>query len=159
MAGKAPVLLALALFVIGATGLAVSTAESPAWGPFQPRPQPTREQQVIVVAVGTAFIPPPLEGLLMGVPETALESGSALLASAPATVPQPAATPTPIPPLRVFGISADDGGVAAAAATPTPPPPLRIVNVASDEEYDATQPPADDSPPAGTGTTEAETAE
>ncbi|MBE0611930.1 MAG: hypothetical protein IH609_21300, partial [Dehalococcoidia bacterium] len=55
--------------------------------------------------------------------------------------------PTPVPPLRVYGIASDDAGVSAAGTTPSPPPPLRIINVASDVEPDATSTetaPADD---------------
>lgn len=151
MAGKAPILLAMALFSIGAAGLALTSADRADWGPFQPRPRITPEQRVIVVDVGTPFAAPGLDGLFSGVNGETPGSSTALLASAgqQPSGPAPTATPTPIPPLRVFGIATDDAGVSAAAATPTPPP-LRIVNVASDDtepaETPSPEPTADPTP-------------
>ncbi len=136
MAGKAPLLLASVLFAVGAGGLVLSSAERASWGPFEPRnPQPPA--RVVIVDAGHPLVNPPSLAELANPPVEALEAAAPqLILAAPTRVPptpQPTATPTPIPPLRVFGISADDGGVSAAAASETPPP-VRIVNVASDDE-------------------------
>lgn len=136
MAGKTPLLLAVVLFAIGASGLALTSADRASWGPFEPRTAPERTPRIIVIDVGTPFAVPALENLLMGVPETATSAEPPQLAYAPepSQAPEPIATPTPIPPLRVFGISSDDGGVFAAAVTPTPLTPLRVANVASGDD-------------------------
>ena len=136
MAGTAPLLLASVLFAVGAGGLVLSSAERASWGPFEPRnPQPLA--RVVIVDAGHPLVNPPSLAELANPPVEALEAAAPqLILAAPTRVPptpQPTATPTPIPPLRVFGISADDGGVSAAAASETPPP-VRIVNVASDDE-------------------------
>ena len=139
MAGKAPLLLAAFLFGIGASGLLIlSFADRAAWGPFRPTVQPQPPQRVIVIDVGAPVTAPSLEGLLAGGAGSAAES----LAAEPAQVlpaggdagaaSQPSATPTPVPPIRIHGVAAEDG-VSAAGATPTPPPPVRIVNVAAGE--------------------------
>lgn len=132
MAGKTPLLLAVVLFAIGASGLALTSADRASWGPWEPRSQPALAQRVIVVDAGTPFVAPSLDGLLMGIPETAIPNAAPQFAYAPEPEETPEPTPT-LAPLRVFGISADDGGVSAAAVTPAPPPPLRAVNVASDD--------------------------
>jgi len=126
MAGKAPLLLATVLFAIGVSGLALSSAERAHWGPFEPGSTPA-VQQVRIVDSGTPFAVPPLDELFTSHVETAVSSEPA-----PAAPSAPAAVAT-IPPLRVYGISSDDGGVSAAAAAPTPPP-VTIVNVANDDD-------------------------
>lgn len=142
MAGKVPLLLASVLFLVGAGGLVLSSAERASWGPFEPRnPQPP--SRVVIVDASQPLVNPPSLAELANPPVEALEAAAPqFILAAPTRVPptpQPTATPTPIPPIRVFGISADDGGVAAAAASETPPP-LRIVNVASDDESSETGP-------------------
>lgn len=145
MAGKAPLLLAMVLFGIGAIGLGLTSAERASWGPFQPRPNAVSETQVLVFdATAATAEPPALRELLP--PPTAEPSLAAVLDETPETYvaapvvteapvePEPEATPTPLTPLRVFGISSDDGGVSAAAATPGPPPPIRIGGISFDEE-------------------------
>lgn len=136
MAGKTPLLLAVVLFAIGASGLALTSADRVSWRPFEPRTQPEFAQRVIVIDMETPFVAPVLADLLLGVPETATADEPPQFVYAPQATqtPEPIATPTAIPPLRVFGISSDDGGVSAAAVTPVPPPPLRVANVASDED-------------------------
>jgi hypothetical protein len=156
MAGKAPLLLATVLFVVGAVGLLLTSAERASWGPFKAPQQPG--QKVVVVDLAQPFAgPPALTELLTSVePSLEAESPQALV-QAPLATPEPQSpTPTPIPPLRIFGISADDGGVAAAAATPSPPPPIRVVGIAVDSEppaetQEAETPVADDGGPAGEG--------
>ncbi len=140
MAGKAPLLLASVLFAVGAVGLALTSAEQASWGPFRP-PVTQPEQRVIIVNAGAPYVEVPALLELLMPPPTALaaaEPETPVYAAVSQSAPE--ATATPIPPLRVFGISADDGGVSAAAATPATPPPLRIVNVASD---DGTEPAAE----------------
>lgn len=129
MAGKAPLLLATVLFAIGVSGLALSSAERAHWGPFEPGSTPA-VQQVRIVDSGAPFAVPPLDELFTSRVETAVSSEPA--PAAPAAPSAVAPVPT-IPPLRVYGISSDDGGVSAAAAAPTPPP-LTIVNVANDDD-------------------------
>ncbi len=89
--------------------------------------------------------PPPLNELLAPpTVEPTISEATAVLAQPPqqyVAVPEqateepatPEPTPTPIPPLRVYGISSDDGGVSAAAATPPPPPPIRIGGISFDD--------------------------
>lgn len=128
MAGKAPLLLAMVLFAIGVSGLALSSAERAHWGPFEPGSTPAA-QQVRVVDSGTPFVVPALDELFTSRVETAIASEPA-----PSPTSEAVAPPAPtIPPLRVYGISSDDGGVSAAAAAPTPPP-VTIVNVANDDD-------------------------
>ncbi|PFG73570.1 hypothetical protein A9A59_0770 [Tepidiforma thermophila] len=138
MAGKAPLLLAAFLFGIGASGLFIlSFADRAAWGPFRPAVQLSPPQRVIVIDVGAPATPPALEGLLTGQPGGASEA----LAAEPApelpaggdagAAGQPSSTPTPLPPIRIHGVAADDG-VSAAGATPTTPP-VRVINVAAGE--------------------------
>lgn len=132
MAGKSPLLLAMVLFVIGVSGLALSSAERSHWGPFEPGVTPP-PQQVRVVDVGVPYVIPPLEDLLSGTVEaTAVTRPETEFVSAPVEEPEPTASPT-LTPLRVFGLSTDDAGVSAAAVEPTPPP-LKIVNVANDAD-------------------------
>jgi len=132
MAGKAPLLLATVLFFVGAAGLGLTSAERAEWGPFEPHNEASAPQRVLVVATGPVFTVPPLHDLLTGVPEVTVQSSLLVAAPEPEPVyePEPEATATPNPPLRVFGIASDDGGVSAAEATP---PPLRVINVASDD--------------------------
>ena len=146
MRGKAPLLLASVLFSIGALGLVLTSAERADWGPFQPGPAP---QKVVVFNAGHAPVEPPALAELFASGETLAATGEPVLAAAPElpASPEPAdPTPTPIPPLRVFGISADDAGVSAAAVTPSPVP-IRIGGIASDDE-----PPQDTATPAATET-------
>lgn len=134
MAGKAPLLLAMVLFSVGAAGLALTSAERAQWGPFEPRAAVSTGQVVVYVPSGTAFVPPSLEDLFTSAVEAAPapEEPTALLARAPAeAVPEEPVAPAPTP-LRVFGISADGGDVSAAATTPTPPP-LRGMSLAADD--------------------------
>jgi hypothetical protein len=134
MAGKAPLLLAMVLFSVGAAGLALTSAERAKWGPFEPRAAVSTSQAVVYVPMGTAFVPPSLQELFTSAVEAAPapEEPTALLAQAPAeAVPEEPAAPAPTP-LRVFGISADGGDVSAAATTPTPAP-LRGIGVAADD--------------------------
>jgi len=146
MAGKAPLLLAMVLFAIGVSGLALSSAERAHWGPFEPGSVPAT-QQVRVVDSGTPFAVPPLEELFTSRVVTAI-------ASEPAPAPTSEAVAPPAPttsPLRVYGISSDDGGVSAAAASPTPPP-VTVPNIASDDDIkdrETPKPPevVHDSPP------------
>lgn len=126
MAGKAPLLLAMVLFVIGVSGLALSSAERAQWGPFEAS-APVAAAQLRVVDSGTPYAAPSLDELFTTQLPTAI-------ADAPAPQPTAAETAAPEPtlvPLRVYGISSDDGGVSAAAAVATPPP-VTIVNVATD---------------------------
>jgi hypothetical protein len=141
MAGKAPLLLASLLFLIGIAGLAFTSAERASWGPFEPRPQPQIAQRVVVVDMSTPFSVPELTGLLSEPAPAIAATETPLRAQAPASSPEPQATPTPLPPLKVFGISADDGGFSAAGATPPPLVPLRVGNVASDDETVDAPPP------------------
>jgi len=155
MAGKAPLLLAMVLFVVGAFGLGLTSVERASFGSFQPRSKPLTTTEILVFdARAHTVTPPSLYELIT--PPTANELPTAVRA-APVenyvAVPQateapeePAAeaTPTPLPPLRVFGISSDDGGVSAAAATPAPPPPVRIGGISFDEET-STETPAPES--------------
>ena len=135
MAGKAPLLLAMVLFFVGAAGLGLTSAERASWGPFEPPPARLAEQRVVVVeGTGELLAPPSLAELSQPF-ETAIASEEpAFVAVAPTeaapqqAVEEPAATP--IPPLRIFGISADDGGVSAAAATPVP---IRIGGISFDD--------------------------
>ena len=156
MAGKAPLLLAMVLFAIGASGLALTSAERSSWGPFQPRGQATPQQLVVVVDASTPFAVPSLEELFTSMPATAVEAATQLYVAAPETPEPEQPTATPVPSLRVYGISADDGGVAAAAVSETPPP-LRIVNVATDDEPEATATPSPEASatPEATATPEA----
>lgn len=132
MSGKAPLLLATLFFSIGAAGLALTSAERASWGPFEPR-GPQADQRVVIVDLGPSNLEPPeLAQLLIPPPVELSAAEPELIVAAQPTLP-PEPTPTPVPPLRVFGISSDSGGVSAAAATETPPP-LRIMNVASDDE-------------------------
>src|SRR6187397_1141595 len=65
MAGKAPLLLASVLFIVGAVGLALTSAERAEWGPFEPHVQVAPEQHFVISAADVAFVDPtPLEGLL-----------------------------------------------------------------------------------------------
>ena len=140
MAGKAPLLLAMVLFGVGAVGLGLTSAERASWGPFQPRSSPIPKTEVLVFdARGATPEPPPLHELTTPL---ASEEAAAAVAEEPAelylALPEPTEapvapepTPTPIPPLRVYGISSDDGGVSAAAATHTPPP-IRIGGISFD---------------------------
>lgn len=151
MAGKAPLLLASVLFAVGAVGLALTSAEQASWGPFRP-PVTQPEQRVIIVDAGTSNVEVPALLELLMPPPTALaatEPETPVYAAVSQYAPE--VTATPVPPLRVFGISADDGGVSAAAATPATPPPLRIVNVASDDSAEpaetATETPTPESEP------------
>jgi len=143
MAGKAPLLLASVLFTVGAVGLALTSAERAEWGPFEPHVQVPAEQHAVILVADVPFVDPtPLESLLA----TPIEGPVIEQAEAPALVlaevePEPeveaAGTPALVP-LRVFGLSSDTGGVAAAPATP----PLRAVNVAADDaEPGAGEPP------------------
>lgn len=132
MAGKSPLLLAMVLFVIGVSGLALSSAERSHWGAFEPGVTPP-PQQVRVVDVVEPYVIPPLEDLLSGTVEaTAVTRPETEFVSAPADEPEPTASPT-LTPLRVFGLSTDDAGVSAAAVEP-PPPPLKVINVANDAD-------------------------
>jgi hypothetical protein len=145
MAGKAPLLLAMVLFVVGAFGLGLTSVERASFGSFQPRSNPLTKTEVLVFDAGVLpATPPSLNELIT--PPLATESAMTLVADpvenyvavprateAPGE-PAPEATPTPLPPLRVFGISSDDGGVSAAAATPATPPPIRIGGISFDEE-------------------------
>lgn len=151
MAGKAPLLLAMVLFAIGASGLALTSAERSSWGPFQPRGQATPEQLVVVVDVSTPYAVPSLDELFASQPAHAIESFTAPETDSPAATEAAEPTPTPSPPLRVYGISADDGGVAAAAVSETPPP-IRLVNVATDDEPGAAETPEATASPEVTAT-------
>jgi len=147
MAGKAPLLLAMVLFAIGVSGLALSSAERAQWGPFEGPPPAT--QQARVIDTGTPFTVPALDTLFASAAEALVQEEPA----APAAVAEPEPEPEPSPtltPLRVFGLSGDDAGVSAAAADPTPPP-LKIVNVASDND----ETPEATETPEGTPTPEA----
>lgn len=149
MAGKASLLLAAFLFGIGSSGLLLlSMSDRSAWGPFRPQVQ-SPPQRVIVIDVGTPFTPPPLTELFAGAIEGSVQALSAEPAAAggPPTASTGEPTPTPIPPLRIYGVAADDG-VSAAGATPTPAP-LRIVNVAVGE---GETPGAEDATPAAEAT-------
>ena len=164
MAGKTPLLLATVLFFVGAAGLALTSAERASWGPFEPRGQRAPEQRVVVLDVGRPWVEPPsLVELITAVePETAVASeGPDLLVYAPQPAPEPnpvpeaVATPEPIPPITVWGIATDDGGVSAAEVSPTPPPPIRMMNVANGDEEEAPppmSPPSDEPAEAGPGT-------
>jgi hypothetical protein len=150
MAGKAPLLLASVLFAVGAVGLALTSADQASWGPFEPRP-PQAEQRVIIVDVGgPAPEIPSLVDLLLPPPTAPAVAEPETAPQASAAQPAPQPTATPVPPLKIFGISSDDGGVSAAAATPATPPPLRIVNVASDDDGEpgAAETPAPEASPA-----------
>lgn len=127
MAGKAPLLLAMVLFAIGVSGLALSSAEHAHWGPFEPGSAPAT-QRVRVVDSGTPFAVPSLDELFTSRVETAVASEPAPEAPSAAAPAAPA-----LPPLRVYGISSDDGGVSAAAAEKTTPP-VTVVNVANDDD-------------------------
>ena len=146
MAGKAPLLLAMVLFAIGVSGLALSSAERAQWGPFEGPPPAT--QQARVIDTGTPFTVPALDTLLTSYIEPVAHEEPA----APALVAEPEPSPT-LTPLRIFGLSGDDAGVSAAAAYPTPPP-LKIVNVASDtdETPEATETPEGTPTPEATET-------
>lgn len=145
MAGKAPLLLAMVLFAIGVSGLALSSAERAQWGPFEGPPPAT--QQARVIDTGTPFTVPALDTLLTSYIEPVVHEEPA----APALVAEPEPEPSPtLTPLRIFGLSGDDAGVSAAAADPTPPP-LKIVNVASDTDETPEAPET----PEGTPTPEA----
>lgn len=137
MTGRAPLLLASFLFGVGVTGLVITTAERAEWGPFQPH-TPTPEARVIVVDVRPQITPPPLHELFTSYPaEVAVETAAQV--QAPASEPSaPEPTPTPVTPLRVYGIASDDAGVSAAGTTATPPPPIRIINIATDVEPEPT---------------------
>ena len=153
MAGKAPLLLAVVLLLVGAVGLGLTTVDQATFGPFQPHAKPLPKTETLVLSAGDATsTPPPLyelttplatEELVMGT--VPLQARRNYVAAPQATEspaePEPSPSPPPPPPLRVFGISSDDGGVSAAAATPPPPPPVRIGGIAFDEEP-ATETPA-----------------
>ncbi len=151
MAGKAPLLLASLLFLVGMVGLGLTSAERAQWGPFQP---PERPQRVIVVDASGPFLPPPALAGLVTPQETELAAAPQLLVAAPEATaePTPEPTATPIPPLRVHGISADDAGVSAAGATPTPPP-IRIGGIAADDA-EATETPEPTETPEASATPE-----
>jgi hypothetical protein len=144
MAGKTPLLLATVFFSIGALGLVLTSAERADWGPFQPGPQPQR----LVLVEGRPYIEPPSLAELMTAPVTAVADEPLFVAApqsaAPETSPEP--TPTPVAPLRVFGISADDAGVSVAAVTPPTPPPITIGGIASDDEPSAGTPEPTETP-------------
>lgn len=143
MAGKAPLLLAMVLFVVGAAGLALTRAEQANWGPFQPHSRAPGGTEAIAVREYGPLppAPPALTELLSNVPavqrsEPTTGRAPQEVAVAPSATEEPAAeepTPTPIPPIRVFGISADDGGASAASLSPTPPPSIRIGGIAFDD--------------------------
>jgi len=144
MAGKAPLLLACVLFAVGVLGLAITSAERAEWGPFEPHARAPQPRHVVVFNVPRNPVEPPSLHEFWLPQETALASTTSALVQSV----EPEATPTPLSPLRVHGISADDAGVAAAGTTPTPPPPVHIGNVGTDSE-----PPPEEG--AGTGTPEA----
>lgn len=134
MAGKAPLLLAMVLFAIGVSGLALSSAERARWGPFEPGSTPAT-QQVRVTDSGTPYTVPGLDELFTSRVETAVAD-----VPAPESVATTSAAPTAapmLPPLRVYGISGDDAGVSAAAVQPTPPP-VTVIDVATDADPTAT---------------------
>lgn len=133
MAGKAPLLMALVLFAIGVSGLALTSAERASWGPFEPG-APAATQQVQLIDTGTPFTAPSLDELFTSRIETAIAAEPAPELVADIATPEP--TATALPPLKVYGLSADDGGVSAAGVSPTPPP-VRIVNVSHDDTTDA----------------------
>ena len=143
MAGKAPLLLASVLFAVGAVGLLLTSAERAEWGPFEAQRQaPPAPSEVLVYNANLQFVDPAeLEGLLV-VPTAAAAPREPERFVLAAETPEPEPTPTPIPPLWVFGISSDDGGVSAAAVTPTPPP-IRIVNVAGGDDEETPTPDAE----------------
>ena len=143
MAGKAPLLLASVLFAVGAVGLLLTSAERAEWGPFEAHRQaPPAPSEVLVYNANLQFVDPAqLEGLL-AVPTAAAAPREPERFVLAAETPEPEPTPTPIPPLWVFGISSDDGGVSAAAVTPTPPP-IRIVNVAGGADEETATPEAE----------------
>ena len=143
MAGKAPLLLASVLFIVGAVGLALTSAERAEWGPFEPHVQVAPEQHFVISAADVAFVDPtPLEGLLaVAVQPPAVEQPAAvaLVLADPDPEPEVEAAGTPaLVPLRVFGLSSDTGGVAAATAAPPP----RAVNVAADDAAAEAETPA-----------------
>jgi hypothetical protein len=150
MAGKAPLLLAMVLFIVGAAGLALTSAERAEWGPFEPRGPRPPEQRVVIVDMSRPLMDPPALVALSSNSESIVAAEEAPYPF-PSAEDQPTAepTPTPLPPLRIFGISSDDGGVSAAAQTPAPPPPIRIIGIATDEQApEATEPAATPAPEA-----------
>ena len=142
-------MLAAFLFGIGASGLLLlATAEQRSWGPFQPPAQPPAVQRVVVYDVSPSIHPPALHDLFTGIAGEALVQ--AVVAQATEEPAAPAAEvepePTPIPPLRVFGVSSNDPGVSAAASTPTPIV-LRF-GIAADSAPEATETPTAGETPA-----------
>ena len=141
MAGKAPLLLAMVLFIVGAAGLALTSARQAEWGPFQPHSRTPQMPKPVAVRGSSAApdVPPALTDLLSNVPDiqpTAAPGRMVSAASTPEATDEPeppAPTPTPIPPIRVHGISADDAGASAASLSPTPPPPIFIGGISFDD--------------------------
>jgi len=139
MAGKAPLLLAMVLFVVGAAGLGLSSAERASWGPFQPPNPGLAEQNVVIAGGGRVMLEPPSLVELLEPFETAIASAEPELEATTAAPPAPLQaavepTATPVAPLKIFGISADDGGVSAAGTTPEAPPPIRIGGISYDDD-------------------------
>lgn len=145
MAGKTPLVLASVLFLVGVAGLALTSVREAKWGPFQPQNHPrTPDASAGDDLLVSGFAPPLAEGLFSSA-DAPTATSPAELASAHAPTeapPPPEPTPTPIPPLRVFGISADDAGANAASLSPTPPPPIRIGGVSYDDGVEAATPEA-----------------
>ena len=146
MDGKAPLLAASVLFAVGAVGLLLTGAERGEWGPFQAHQAPPA---VVVSNAGTRFVDPPaLEELLTLPATTVAPEQPHLFVAAPVVTespPPPEPTATPVPSLRVFGISSDSG-VSAAEVSPTPRP-IMLGGIAADdgeatEEPEGTETPA-----------------
>mgnify|MGYP006905786903 CR=1 FL=1 len=138
-------MLAAFLFGIGASGLLLlATAEQRSWGPFHP----PGVQRVVVYDFSPPIPPPALHGLFTGIAGEALVQ--AVVAQATEEPAAPAAEgepePTPIPPLRVFGVSSNDPGVSAAASTPTPI--MLRFGIAADSAPEATETPTAGETPA-----------
>ena len=105
MAGKAPLLLAVVLFGVGAIGLGLTSAERARWGPSEPHRAPALEPRVVVFQVPQGTVEPP--ALIELTTATALATPEAtseprLYVAAPEPTEEPALpeepTPTPIPP-------------------------------------------------------------
>jgi len=153
MTGKAPLMLAAFLFGIGASGLLLlTTAEQRSWGPFQPPSQPTGPSRVVVYDVSPPMQPPPLHELFTSIPAEAFVAATeAQVTEEPAVVEaaEPEPEPTPLTPIRIFGVSSDDPGVSAAASTPTPVV-LRFGGISADSAVEATETPTAEETPAAT---------